>query len=262
MFEFARYYGRRRVKGSIAMTVGFTVLIAMYVYMFPSISGSIDFESYVEAIPPAMRAAFGIQALGTIEGFLAAELYAFGWVLILGVYFAYAAAGLIADDVERGRMDMLLSLPVSRSTVLLEKYASLLVPLVVVNVITPIVVYVGVLAIGETLSVQDLVVVHLLSVPYLLSTASVGLLASVAVDRVAVAQRVGAGVVFGLFLVESVTVDTDFEAIGAIAPTRHYEPTAVLVSSEYNLLGAVILFAGAIVLVAASVVLFQRKDIS
>lgn len=262
MLEFARYYGRRRVKGAFAMTAGFTVLVAMYVYMFPSISGSIDFEAYVEAIPPALRVAFGIQALGTIEGFLATELYAFGWVLILGVYFAYAAAGLIADDVERGRMDMLLSLPVSRSTVLLEKYASLLVPLVVVNVLTPIVVYVGVSAIGETLSVRDLLMVHLLSVPYLLSTAAIGLLASVGFDRVDVAQRVGAGVVFALFLVESVTVDTTFEAIGALAPTRYYDPTGVLVSSEYDLLGGGILVGSALVLVGASVALFQRKDIT
>jgi ABC-2 type transport system permease protein len=262
MLEFARYYGRRRVRGSVVMTLGFAVLIGLYVWMFPSISSDIDLDAYVESFPPALVEAFGIESLGTIEGFLAAELYAFVWVLLLGIYFAYAAAGLIADDVDRDRMDMLLSLPVSRTKVLFEKFASILVPLVVVNVVTPFVVYLGVLGIDETISISDLLVVHALSVPYLLVSASLGLLASVVFDRASIAQRVAAGGFFGLFLVDSVTANTDFAWVGGLSPTRYYDPTAVLVSSEWDVAGAGILLAGAVVLLAVSRTYWLRKDIT
>jgi len=262
MFEFARYYGRRRVRGSAVLTAGLAVLVALYVYMFPSISSQVDLDEYVQSFPPAMREAFGVESLGTIEGFLAAELYAFGWVLLLGLYLAYSAASLIADDVEDDRMDVLLSLPVTRSRLLLEKFSSLLVPVLVVNLVTPAVVYLGVLAIDESIAVGDLAMVHLLSVPYLLTTAGVGLAASVVFDRTSLAQRAGMGVVFGLFLVESVVAGTDFSWLGAISPTRYYDPTAILVHSEWDLAGAGILLVAAAVLVLASREYFRRKDVA
>lgn len=262
MFEFTRYYGRRRVKGAATLTVGLAILTTLYVYMFPSISSGIDLDAYAESIPPALRSAFGIEALGSIEGFLAAELYAFGWILLLGLYLAYSAAGLIADDVEDGRMDMLLALPVSRSKVLLEKFTALLVPILVVNTVMPVVVYLGVAGIGESLSVADLVMVHLLSLPYLLTTAAIGLLASVWFDRTSLAQRAAMGVVFGLFLVESVVTDTDFAVLGSLSPTRYYDPTAVLVSSEWDIAGGAVLLAATVVLVAVSRESFRRKDIT
>jgi ABC-2 type transport system permease protein len=262
MLEFARYYGRRRVKGSLVMTGGFAVLVALYVWMFPSVSEGIDLDEYVASLPPALREAFGLEALGTIEGFLAAELYAFGWVLLLGIYFAYAAASLVADDVDRGRMDMLLSLPVTRKRVLLEKFASVLVPLVVVNVVTPVVVYLAVLGIDESIALADLAMVHVLAVPYLLVAAGLGVLTSVVFDRASVAQRVAAGGFFGLFLVDSVTAGTDLSSLGALSPSRYYDPTAILVASEYDLGGAALMLAAAIALVAVATVAFQRKDIT
>ncbi len=262
MFEFTRYYGRRRVKGSFALAVGLAILTSLYVYMFPSISEGIDLDAYIESMPPALRAAFGVQSLGSIEGFLAAELYSFGIVLLMGLYLAYSAASVIADDVEAERMDMLLALPVTRSKVLLEKFSALLVPILVVSVVLPVVVYLGVVAIGESISVPDLLMAHVLSVPYLLTTAAVGLLASVWFDRTSLAQRAAMGVVFGLFLIDSVVTNTEFADLGALSPTRYYDPAAVLVQSEYDLAGAAILLVATVVLVGVSRAYFQRKDIN
>ena len=262
MFEFSRYYGRRRVKGSAALTAGLAILTGLYMYMFPSFSDGIDLDAYAEQFPPALREAFGVEALGTIEGFLATELYNFGWVLLLGLFLAYSAASLIADDVEDGRLDMLLAMPVSRSKVLLEKFSSLLVPIALTNAVLPVFVYLGALGIGESISAADLAMVHVLSLPYLLTAAAIGLLASVVFDRTSLAQRAAMGVVFGLFLVESVVANTDYAALGALSPTRYYDPTAVLVRSQWYLCGAAILLGATVVLLAVSLVHFKRKDIT
>jgi ABC-2 type transport system permease protein len=262
MFEFTGYDGRRRLRGASVLTGGLAVLTALYLYLFPSIAGSIDLDAYTESMPPALREAFGIDSLGTVEGFLASELYAFGVVLLLGLYLAYSAAAIVAGDVETGRMDMLLSLPVSRSRLLLERFAALLVPIGVATVVLPVVVYAGVAAIGESIAVSDLLVVHLLSVPYLLAVAAIGLLASVVFDRASLAQRAGAGAVFGLFLVDSLVAGTGVAWLGALSPSRYYDPTAVLVRSEYDVAGGLVLlaFAGVVVLVARA--LFRRRDIA
>lgn len=221
-----------------------------------------DLDQFLEAWPPALRELFGVESLASIEGFLATELYQFVWVLLLGLYLAYSAAGLIAGDVERHRLDLLLSLPVTRSRLLVEKFASLLAPILLANAVVPVVIYASVLAVGETIDVSALVAVHVLSVPYLLACGAIGLVLSVLVDRTDVANRLALGVVFGLFLVQSVTaVTAGYEWLGHVSPTAYYDPTAVLVHNEYDLVGAGVLLAATVALVALAAWLFRRKDL-
>lgn len=261
MFELARYAGRKRLKGALAMSVGIGLLTALYIAMFPSLTEAANLDEIVQSYPPAMRQAFGIRTMTTIEGFLATQLYAFAWILLLGLYFAYAAASLVAGDVETEEMDMTLSLPVTRSQVLLEKFASLSVPLVVANALLPVVVFVGTVAIGEDISMADVFAAHALSVPYLLACAGIGIVPSVVFDRASVAQRVAVGVLFGLFLVDAVVPGTSLEALGYLAPMHYYDPAAILVDGEYDLVGAAVLLAGTAVLVFVGRELFRRKDI-
>lgn len=261
MLEIAVYDGRKRVRGGLALGVGLGLLAAMFVAMYPSITTGMDLDQYLEALPAAMVNAFGLRALNTIEGFVAAELYAWGWVILLGLYFAYSAASTVANDVERGRMDVLLSLPVTRGAVVRQKFLALLVPILLVNLLVLPVVYVGTVLIDEPIAFERLFAVHALSVPYLLTCGAVGLGFSVLFDRAAIAQRAAMGVIFGLFLVESVVTSTDFAALGAVSPSRYYDPTAVLVDGSYDLGGAVVLLVAAVVLVAASQVWFATHDV-
>ena len=145
--------------------------------------------------------------------------------------------------------------------VVVEKYLALLVPILAVNVVMPFVVYGGLLVVGETIAVLPLFAVHLLSIPYLLACAGIGLLLSVLTSRASVAQRGGIGVVFGLFLIDTVTVDTDFEWLGALSPTNYYSPVDILTENTYDLAGALVLLSAAVVLVALSVAHFERRDV-
>lgn len=262
MLEFARYEGRHRVRGSLVLTAGIAALIALYVWLFPSFKASgIDWEAYIESFPPAFMEAFGVRNITSIEGFLSAELYSFVWVLLLGMYLAYSAASTVAGEVEDGRMDLRLSLPVSRRRIVGEKFLSLLVPILIVNLLTPIAVYGGVLLIGESISAADLVGVHALSIPYLLACAAIGLAISVVLNREGRAQRAALGSIFGLFMIESVVAGTDVEPIGNLSPTRYYDATAILVDGTYDLAGAAILLAATAVIVLASQWWFSRKSL-
>lgn len=256
------YEARRRVRESIALSVGMSLLAGMMIAFYPSVQASgADLQSYLESLPPAFREAFGIEAFTTMGGFLASELYAFGWVLLLGLYVAYRAGGLVAGDVETGRMDVLLSTPLSRTQVVVESFGSLLVPVVAVNVVGFVVVWVGTTVVGEPVPMVDLAAVHALSVPYLLACGAVGLLLSVTLQRRGLAERGALGVVFALFLVETVASVAGYGAIAAVSPTAYYDPTAILVRGEYTLLDAGILLAATTALVALSAVAFRRADI-
>ncbi|MCL7416954.1 MAG: ABC transporter permease, partial [Halalkalicoccus sp.] len=168
----------------------------------------------------------------------------------------------IADDVERDRMDLTLSLPVSRSRVLAEKFLSLLVPILALNAVVAAAVYVGVLAIGQSIDPLDLAMVHALSIPYLLACGAIGLVLSVLVSRADVAKRIAIALVFVLFLIESVAASTEeLEWLGYASPTRYYDPTAILVEGSYDLVGAAVLLAATVALVLLARFRFSRADI-
>lgn len=261
MLEIARYEGRRRVRGTAVFAVGIAALVGLILLIWPEMA-ELDLDELLEAYPPILRELLGVETFATIEGFLATEIYNFVWVLMLGLYFAYSAAGTIAGDVETERMDLLLAMPVSRARVLLEKLAGLLVPIVGLNVVIPIVVFVGAATVGETVAPLDLLMVHGLSVPYFLACAGIGIVLSVTFDRADVANRAALGVIFALWLVESVVaLREDVDWIGQFTPMRYYDPTAILVHGDYDLLGAAVLSAGTLGLLAAAIVLFRRGDI-
>ncbi|WP_415379801.1 ABC transporter permease subunit [Halosimplex sp. TS25] len=263
MLEIARYEGRHRIRGAAVATAALSAFALLYIFVYPTFAESLgsDIDQLLEAYPEALSKAFGVQSLATMEGYLASELYTFGWLLIVGLYFAYAAASLIAADVERERMDMLLSLPVSRARVVLEQFASLAVPLVALSAVVPVVVVLGTAAVDYPVPAADVAVLHLLSLPYLTTCAGIGLVASVIFDRASLAQRAAVGVLVALFFGESLLTGTDYEAAGAVSPTRYVDPNAVLRESEYAVADALVLVVATLALVGLAVVIFRRTDI-
>ena len=261
MLETVRYETKRRIRGTLVLSVSISLFAAFVSWYFTVLEG-VAVEEVFADLPPAMQDAFGIEALSTIEGFLGTELYNFVWVLGLGLYFAYAAGGLVAADIESDRIDLLLSFPVSRSRLLTEKFASLLLPILGVNVVVGGAVYVSVSAIGESIDPVHLLLVHLLSVPYLLVCAGIGLVFSAVVDRAAIAERGAIGVVFVLFLVESVVGSADeYDWIQYVSPTHYYEPTPILLDGTYELVDSAILFVAFLGLLLLGQILFHRRDL-
>ena len=262
MSTIFKYEARRRSFGTIVLLVLLALYLLLIIALFPSIeAASGAMEEYAQALPPAVQESFAVDAIGTIEGFLAAEVYQFVWVLLLGLYLAYVAGGMVAADLETGRIDLLLATPVSRKRAIVETYLSTLVPILALNIVMPVVLLGGLVLIDQSLSTQNLVALHVFSVPYLLLTAAIGLALSVGFRRADLAQRGGLALIFMLFILDSVTAGTDVEWLGAVSPTRYYSPADILVDGTLDVGGAVILLVAAFVLVVASAEYFQRMDV-
>ena len=250
----------KRVRSSVVLVSVFALLAAMYFSMFPSLQA--EMEVLEDAFPAFFFELFGIEALHTIEGFIAAEIYSFFWVVLVGIYFAYIGAGMIAKDVSERKMDLTLSNPVSRESVLLQKVAAFWLPIVVLNGGVGAIVFIGGALIGEPFNPVAVTMVHLLSIPYLLVCGAIGLVISVTIDRVRTARAVALTVVFALWLVDSVSrLDENYEWIGAVGPSRYYDQTAILVREEYAFVDAGILLIAFLVLLGIALVIFTRRDI-
>ena len=263
MLPTFRYETERRLRGIVVMSVLVAAFGAMMLAFWPSISeASESIQEYIEAMPEFLKEAFGVTDFSTIGGFLATEMYQFVWILLLGLYFAYRAGSLVAADVETGRIDLLLATPVSRTRILLERFLALVPLMVLVNAITLPVVYGGTLLLEESLSLSRLLAVHVLSIPYFMACAGVGTVLTVVVDSESLANRLAVGVIFGLFLVDTLSTTADVGWVGALSPTRYYDTSQTLVEGTYDPAGAGILLAGGLLLLGLAVVLFRRADVT
>jgi ABC-2 type transport system permease protein len=75
-----------------------------------------DFLKMIEGYPPEFLAFFGgdAAAIMTPEGYLG--MYAFSMLpVIIGIFAVIAGSGLLANDEENGRLDLILAHPVGRS---------------------------------------------------------------------------------------------------------------------------------------------------
>lgn len=260
MTAIVRHESRMLLKGT-SLLGGLLVIISFYfLAVFPGIRD--EAEALEAAFPDFLAGLMGLEELHTIEGFTSGWLFPFIWVLLVGIYFAYTSSSFISGDIRSRQLDLLLSNPVSRESVILQKYAALWVPLLALNVVLFTVLVVGSALIGEMIDVPGLIMAQLLSVPYLLVCGAIGMVLSVTIDRVGTAQAGAIGAVFILWMLEGVSeMDPDYEIVGVLAPSRYYDPTAILVHGELPLVEAFILLLGAAVLLAVAIIIFARRDL-
>ncbi len=260
MTAILRNESKQLRRGSLILSGLFVMVTAMFLLVFPAMKE--EAELIIEAYPEFMLELLGLEELNTIEGFAGGYIYPFVWVLFGGVYFAYVGGGLIAGDIESRKMDLTLSNPVSRESVLAQKIAALWVPLVALNVGMMAVLFLGARLVGESFDPIALAMVHLLGLPYLLVCAGVGLVCSVVIDRVGRAQVAALGLVFVLWLVDGLSyMEPDYEWIGDFTPSRYYDPSEILVHGEYAFFDASILLAVFLGSLAVAAAIFARRDI-
>ncbi len=260
MTAILRHESRNQLK-STSLLGGLLVAISFFfLAVFPGIRE--EAEALEAAFPDILAGMMGFEELHTIEGFTSGWLFPFIWVLLIGIYFAYTSSSFISGDIRSRQLDLLLSNPVSRESVVLQKFASLWVPLVALNAVLFIVLVAGSFLIGETIDIFGLLMTQLLSVPYLLVCGAIGMILSVAIDRVGTAQAGAIGMIFILWMLEGVSeLDPDYELLGLIAPSRYYDPSAILVRGEYVIVDAVTLLFGTAALLTIAIIIFVRRDL-
>ena len=150
--------------GAVSLLVWSAViggLMAVCVGLYPSMEGSMGDMSALFADMGEFSAAFGLDKLqfGTIMGFYGTEC---GNILGLGgaFYAALTAMGLLAGEEGGHTAEFLLTHPVSRIRVALEKLAALAVMLLALNLVCLACGAGGILAIGVEAEWGDLMKYH------------------------------------------------------------------------------------------------------
>ena len=111
-------------------SVGIFGTVTLLVAMYPTVRDTPGLDAVWENAPEGIKALFGLG--GTLDissgvGYLRTEVFGLTLPLLLLVRAIGAGAGSIAGDEERGVVGQLLSLPVSRSRILSERFLGQLI---------------------------------------------------------------------------------------------------------------------------------------
>lgn len=143
-------------------TVAIGFLLTVCVFIFPEMKGEMENLGDVFGSMGSFSDAFGMDQLnfGTLVGFYAIEC---GNVLGLGgaFYAAICAAGILSKEEKDGTAEFLLTHPISRRTVLMQKLAAIVIQITVMNMVVYLLSIGSMVLIGEAVPWKEVNLMHL-----------------------------------------------------------------------------------------------------
>jgi beta-exotoxin I transport system permease protein len=129
----ARRLLRDRRRGARWWALGTVFGVATVVALWPSVRGNADVENVVESLPASVRAIIGSHAdisLTSAPGYLQARLFSTLLPIVLLIYGIGLGAAAIGGAEEDGTLQLVVTAPVSRTRVAVERLAASLLLLV------------------------------------------------------------------------------------------------------------------------------------
>jgi ABC-2 type transport system permease protein len=119
-------------KSLIIYSISNILLLWMFVAFFKSLQGQFEgINDLLKSYPETFLKAFNIENFNfsTIESFISAEQFSITWPIMVVLSYISFGASIIANEVEQGTMDILLSLPISRIKLFISRYIAGIVSL-------------------------------------------------------------------------------------------------------------------------------------
>lgn len=249
-------YERRRSVLAWGLSIG--LWSAFIVAIFPSIHSAIS--RAVTNYPSALKEAFGVGNLATVEQYLHAEMLSLIVPLAVGYLAVRSIASGLTGAAESGRLDVLLSAPVSRRQLtfagLLATAAEVAAVLLVALGLTMLVSVVS----GAGLSVGPALAGYANVWPLALLAAALGIVATGFSMRTTVVTGSVAGVLVAMYIIDLAgRLDTGLDWIRYASVFRYYGNAIQDGIDPLSFAGVVLV---AVLVAVAGTWLFERRDLS
>lgn len=251
------------LKATIIFSLLFGAMAAMYSSFYPEFKEfMVDLAQDPDTAELFIGFTGGSGDFASYIGFLNFELYGIFFVLILGIIVAFIAASTISKEIESKTIDILMSNPVSRTQIILEKFIGLIPMILIVNFFTMFVVYGVTLAINESLEFVNLLIAHLYAIPYFFAVIAIALLISTIIDEKMKSSIIMIALLVCMFFLEYIShLTPDVENIGLASLTHYYKPYNALKFGNVDMNGVIVLLSVSIVALVISIIYFDQKDI-
>jgi beta-exotoxin I transport system permease protein len=249
---------RDRRRSVLAWGIPLGLWSAFIVAIFPSVEDAL--AKATKGYPPALKEAFGISELTNVEQYLHAEMLSLIVPLALGYLAVRAVASGLSGAAESGRLDVLLSAPVSRRAVAAASFAATGVELAAVLAVT-----VAFTFLGSVLSSADLhlgpAVAGFAGVwPLALLFAGFGVVATGWSLRTSVVTGSVAGLLVSMYVIDLIgRLDQDVSGVRYFSVFKYYGNAIEDGIEPVAFVGVAV---AAAILAALGAWLFERRDLA
>ena len=245
--------------------IGLSAMAVLVVIMVPLFNMQ-DMRKLLESFPPVILAMVGVgsdlEIFATNEGFVAMGFFGKS-ALIFAVYPVVMGMRVTANEEDSGTMDVLLSLPLERARVIIEKFLAYAVSCVGVVVLIYLGLHLGVIVGGVDLDVARLLEITFYLVPLMVFIMAATVLIAVLARRRTVALGVVTAYVIVSYMLQTIGAaaeGTVAEPIGAISFLTYYNTGDILAQGFIwpHIAGYVLL---SVALLLAALHRYDRRDI-
>lgn len=249
-------YDRRR--SALAWGLPMGLFSAFVVAIYPSVEESLS--KAIQGYPQGLKEAFGIGQLTSVEQYLQAEMLSLIVPLAMGYLAVRAIASGLTGAAESGRLDVLLSAPVSRRRLVAAGFLATAVELAEVLLVTGLLCGLGSLLAGSGLDAGRAAAGFADVWPLALLFAGFGAIATGFSLRTSVVTGSVAGLLVAMYVVDLVgRLDTGLSDLRYLSVFKYYGNA---IEDGVEPIAFVGVTLAACVLAAIGAWLFERRDLA
>ena len=242
--------------------IGFFIIITVLFY--PSFKDMPGMDAFIENMPEAMGKLFlgEVEDMTSPEGFLNSQLFVF-LIPTLFLWFAISrGSGAVAGEEESGTLELLLTHPIKRSRILVDKFMSMTIAIMFLGFVVWVSMTVGIILVDMDISLFRVAEV---TVSALLLGLLYGTLALfVGTTRGSRSLSIGISSAIGVsgYLINVLFPIVDrLEPFQKISPFYYYMGVDPL-SNGLDFTHVGVLIVATAILLPLSIFMFERRDIS
>ena len=242
--------------------LGLTLLTVVTMLFYPSLSEATELNDLLNDDNPLIKAFIGdVPDLTSPEGFLNSQIFFLMLPLLFLGYAISQGSGAIAGEEEKGTLDMLMSNPIDRWRVVVDKSGAMIVTVLALAAVTWAGLAVGAVVVAMDISYVKMAEATLAAALLGMAFGGFALALGSATGRRAMSIGIASGVGAASYFLNALAPAVEgLEPLRWVSPFHNYS-TADPLTNGLHLGHAGVLVALTAVFLAVAVVTFRRRDL-
>jgi len=241
----------------------FAVMSGLVLLFYPSFGKNGGFDQVATTLPEQLKGFIGDPSVfRTIEGFITSQIYDVRLSLMAMIMTLVLAISLTLRDEDNGDMRTLLALKLSRTRLVLEKCGAAVVIILLINLATTAGVYIGLVALGETMPHGLIWQLFLLATLFAVASFVVPYGVALASGKRGLTMFVGLLLAIGSYILTTFAKSVDWLKNWDYASLMHYYRPDTLRVGDFGWLDVWVLGAVIVIMLLVAILLFRRRDIA